>query len=59
MSLLFGTENVLLLMAIRRITVATLFSFIAAALASTHYFCYSAVAASSIVLILPVSVALL
>ncbi|EKM50983.1 uncharacterized protein PHACADRAFT_128612 [Phanerochaete carnosa HHB-10118-sp] len=35
------------------ITVATLFSFVAAALASTSYFCYSAVAASSIVLILP------
>lgn len=35
------------------ITVATLFSFLAAALASTSYFCYSAVAASSIVLILP------
>ncbi|KIP04642.1 hypothetical protein PHLGIDRAFT_109285 [Phlebiopsis gigantea 11061_1 CR5-6] len=35
------------------ITVATLFSFVAAALASTNYFCYSAVAASSIVLILP------
>ncbi|OCH92004.1 DUF1212-domain-containing protein [Obba rivulosa] len=35
------------------ITVATLFSFIAAALDSTPYFCYSAIAASSIVLILP------
>jgi hypothetical protein len=32
----------------------TLFSFITAALASSHYFCYSAVASSSIVLILPV-----
>ena len=42
-----------------RITVATLFSFVAAALASTKYFCYSAVAASSIVLILPVSNGLL
>lgn len=36
------------------ITVATLFSFVAAALASTGHFCYSAVAASSVVLILPV-----
>ncbi|KAJ7687847.1 hypothetical protein B0H17DRAFT_939050 [Mycena rosella] len=35
------------------ITVATLFSCIAAALASTNAFCYSAVASSSVVLILP------
>ncbi|THG96495.1 hypothetical protein EW026_g5356 [Hermanssonia centrifuga] len=35
------------------ITVATLFSFISAALASTGHFCYSSVAASSVVLILP------
>ncbi|KAJ7440306.1 hypothetical protein B0H11DRAFT_545821 [Mycena galericulata] len=35
------------------ITVATLFSFISAALASTGKFCYSAVASSSVVLILP------
>ncbi|KAJ7214244.1 hypothetical protein B0H12DRAFT_367563 [Mycena haematopus] len=35
------------------ITVATLFSFVSAALASTGYFCYSAVASSSVVLILP------
>ncbi|KAJ6506708.1 hypothetical protein C8R45DRAFT_1050936 [Mycena sanguinolenta] len=35
------------------ITVATLFSFISAALASTGYFCYSAIASSSVVLILP------
>lgn len=39
-----------------RITVATLFSFIAAALSTTGYFCYSSIAASSVVLILPVSV---
>ncbi|GBE85956.1 Pheromone-regulated membrane protein [Sparassis crispa] len=35
------------------ITVATIFSFIAAALSSTHHFCYSAVASASVVLILP------
>ncbi|KAJ7127890.1 hypothetical protein C8R44DRAFT_830322 [Mycena epipterygia] len=35
------------------ITIATLFSFISAALASTGVFCYSAVASSSVVLILP------
>ncbi|KAH9847729.1 DUF1212-domain-containing protein [Lenzites betulinus] len=35
------------------ITVATIFSFIAAALSSAKYFCYSAIASSSIVLILP------
>jgi uncharacterized membrane protein YjjB (DUF3815 family) len=36
-----------------RITVATLLSFIAAALAQTHHFCFTAVASSSVVLILP------
>ncbi|KAG6816824.1 hypothetical protein H0H87_002667 [Tephrocybe sp. NHM501043] len=35
------------------VTVTTLFSFLSAALASSHYFCYSAVASSSVVLILP------
>ncbi|KAI0086031.1 hypothetical protein BDY19DRAFT_375413 [Irpex rosettiformis] len=35
------------------ITVATLFSFIAAALSETKIFCYSAIASSSVVLILP------
>ncbi|KAI0338796.1 DUF1212-domain-containing protein [Trametopsis cervina] len=35
------------------ITVATLFSFIAAALGESRYFCYSAIASSSVVLILP------
>ncbi|OAX39469.1 DUF1212-domain-containing protein [Rhizopogon vinicolor AM-OR11-026] len=35
------------------ITVATLLSFLSAALASTTHFCYSAVASSSVVLILP------
>ncbi|KAF7320954.1 hypothetical protein HMN09_00182100 [Mycena chlorophos] len=35
------------------ITVATLFSFVAAALAQTGKFCYSAVASSAVVLILP------
>ncbi|KAH9895599.1 DUF1212-domain-containing protein [Cubamyces lactineus] len=35
------------------ITVATIFSFIAAALSSAKYFCYSAIASASIVLILP------
>ncbi|KAJ7058039.1 DUF1212-domain-containing protein [Mycena amicta] len=35
------------------ITIATLFSFIAAALAQTGKFCYSAVASSAVVLILP------
>ncbi|KAL7278313.1 hypothetical protein ACG7TL_008289 [Trametes sanguinea] len=35
------------------ITVATIFSFIAAALSSAKYFCYSAIASSSVVLILP------
>ncbi|KAI0773058.1 DUF1212-domain-containing protein [Trametes elegans] len=35
------------------ITVATILSFLAAALSSTKYFCYSAIASSSIVLILP------
>jgi uncharacterized membrane protein YjjP (DUF1212 family) len=38
-----------------RVTVTTLFSFLAAALASTEYFCYAAIASSSVVLILPVS----
>ncbi|KAI0064971.1 DUF1212-domain-containing protein [Artomyces pyxidatus] len=35
------------------ITIATLLSFLSAALAQTHHFCYSAVASSSVVLILP------
>ncbi|TBU25246.1 hypothetical protein BD311DRAFT_780441 [Dichomitus squalens] len=35
------------------ITVATFFSFIAAALSSLPFFCYSAIASSSVVLILP------
>ncbi|KAF8435404.1 DUF1212-domain-containing protein [Boletus edulis BED1] len=35
------------------ITIATLLSFLSAALASTNHFCYSAVASSSVVLILP------
>ncbi|KAF8073818.1 hypothetical protein FPV67DRAFT_1410830 [Lyophyllum atratum] len=35
------------------VTVATLFSFLAASLAASHHFCYSAVASSSVVLILP------
>ncbi|RDX46358.1 DUF1212-domain-containing protein [Lentinus brumalis] len=35
------------------ITVATIFSFIAAALSSASYFCYSAIASASVVLILP------
>ncbi|KIK99531.1 hypothetical protein PAXRUDRAFT_822693 [Paxillus rubicundulus Ve08.2h10] len=35
------------------ITIATLLSFASAALASTRHFCYSAVASSSVVLILP------
>ncbi|KAJ8516926.1 hypothetical protein ONZ45_g5812 [Pleurotus djamor] len=35
------------------ITIATLLSFLAAALAETHRFCYSAVASASVVLILP------
>ncbi|EDR02469.1 uncharacterized protein LACBIDRAFT_309496 [Laccaria bicolor S238N-H82] len=34
-------------------TMTTLFSFLAAALAATHHFCYSAVASASVVLILP------
>ena len=38
-----------------RITVATIFSFISAALSSASFFCYSAIASSSVVLILPVS----
>ena len=38
-----------------RITVATIFSFICAALSSTSLFCYSAIASGSVVLILPVS----
>jgi len=37
-----------------RVTMTTLFSFISAALASSHRFCYSAVASSAVVLILPV-----
>lgn len=36
-----------------RITVATVSSFLSAALASTHQFCYSALASGSVVLILP------
>lgn len=40
---------------VSRVTVTTLFSFIAAALAASRRFCYSAVASSSVVLILPVS----
>ncbi|KAI0708738.1 hypothetical protein C8T65DRAFT_779756 [Cerioporus squamosus] len=35
------------------ITVATIFSFIAAALSSASFFCYSAIASASVVLILP------
>jgi len=35
------------------ITIATLLSFLSGALAQTHVFCYSAVASSSVVLILP------
>ncbi|EGN92570.1 hypothetical protein SERLA73DRAFT_65511, partial [Serpula lacrymans var. lacrymans S7.3] len=35
------------------ITIATLLSFVSAGLASTYHFCYSAVASSSVVLILP------
>ncbi|KAF8962896.1 hypothetical protein BDZ97DRAFT_1920221 [Flammula alnicola] len=35
------------------VTVTTLFSFIAAALAATHKLCYSAITSSSVVLILP------
>ena len=38
-----------------RITIATLLSFLAAVLAGTYHFCYSAVASASVVLILPVS----
>ena len=37
-----------------RVTMTTLFSFIAGALAATHKLCYSAILSSSIVLILPV-----
>lgn len=37
-----------------RITVATLLSFLAAVFAGTRHFCYSSVASSSVVLILPV-----
>jgi len=39
---------------VRRITIATLLSFLSGALAQTHKFCYSAVASSSVALILPV-----
>jgi len=39
-----------------RVTVTTLFSFISAALATTHIICYPAVTSSSVVLILPVSI---
>lgn len=38
---------------IGRITIATLLSFMAAVFAGTHHFCYSSVASSSVVLILP------
>lgn len=38
---------------------ATLISFMAAALASSHKFCYSAIASSAVVLILPVRQSLL
>jgi uncharacterized membrane protein YjjP (DUF1212 family) len=41
---------------IYRITIATLLSFLSGALAQTHQFCYSAVASSSVVLILPVGI---
>lgn len=44
-----------MLMHTARITVATLLSFLSAVLARTHHFCYSGVASSSAVLILPVS----
>jgi uncharacterized membrane protein YjjP (DUF1212 family) len=37
-----------------RITIATLLSFLSGVLAQTHKFCYSAIASSSVVLILPV-----
>jgi hypothetical protein len=39
-----------------RITVATLLSFLNAALASTHRFCYSAIASSSVVLVIGMEV---
>lgn len=37
------------------IAIATIISFIAAALASTQYFCYTALVSGGVVLILPVS----
>jgi uncharacterized membrane protein YjjP (DUF1212 family) len=40
---------------IHRITIATLLSFLCAVFAGTHRLCYSAMASSSVVLILPVS----
>jgi hypothetical protein len=43
------------LISIHRITIATLLSFLCAVFAGTHRFCYSAMASSSVVLILPVS----
>ena len=52
--LVFFLVRSFLMRGLCRITVATLLSFVAAALASTHRFCYSAVASSSVVLILPV-----
>ena len=42
-----------------RITVATLFSFLSALLASTGRFCYSAITSGAIVMILPVRASLL
>jgi uncharacterized membrane protein YjjP (DUF1212 family) len=39
------------------IVIATIISFIAAALASTRYFCYTALVSGGVVLILPVSLA--
>ena len=42
-----------------RIAVATIISFVAAALGSTNHLCYAAIASGSVVLILPVSYILL
>lgn len=51
--LLLLYETRLIPLPLRRIVIACIISFLAAALASTHYFCFAAVVSGSVVLILP------
>jgi len=53
-SLVFGSFHLLAELSRFEIAIATIISFIAAALASTNYFCYTALVSGGVVLILPV-----